>query len=79
MKEPQAKIKSLTGVKNAVLKHRKVWLTMDGKSWVYAEVRPYGLVFVNYGLDAERVTLHKAMGNIFDFLSFKRSTDLLGG
>lgn len=93
MKEPQAKIRSLTGVKNAVLKHRKVWLTMDGKTWVYAELKSDGCVLINYGLSSEtvkmgddsygvgdeKVMLHKAMGNIFDFLSFKRSTDLLGG
>ena len=79
MKEPQAKIKSLTGVKNAVLKHRKVWLTLDEKSWVYAELKSDGSVIINYGLDEQTTSLHIAMGNIYDFLSFKRSTDLLGG
>lgn len=79
MKESQAKIKSLTGVKNAILKHKKVWLTMDQKSWVYAVLKSDDHVIVNYGLSHETVTLHKAMANIFDFLSFKRSTDLLGG
>ena len=77
MKEPQAKIRSLTGVKNSILKHKKVWLTIDQKTWVYAALRSDGSVFVNYGLDDERVKLHEAMGNIFDFLSFKRSADLL--
>lgn len=79
MKEPQAKVKSLTAVKNAVLKHKKVWLTIDGKSWVYAALKSDGSVFINYGLDEQTTTLHIAMGNILDFLSFKRSTDLLGG
>ena len=79
MNEPQAKIKSLTGVKNAILKHKKVWLSLDEKSWVYAELKPDGSVFINYGLDEQTTRFHIAMANIFDFLSFKRSTDLLGG
>ena len=79
MKEPQEKVKSLTGIKNAILKHEHGWITLDKKTWVFAGINADGSIFVNYGLSHERVSLHKAMGNIFDFLSFKRSTDLLGG
>ena len=91
MKEPREYINSLVGIKNAILKHKKVWLTLDGKTWVYAELKSDGRVFINYGLswetiswggdkDAvgnEKVLLHKVLTNIFDFLSFKRSTDQL--
>ena len=78
MKQPQEKIKSLTGVKNAVLKHRKVWLTIDGKNWVYAEIRAGNILWINFGLNDEETTdFHLGLTDIFDFLSFKRSTDLL--
>ena len=80
MKQPQAKIKSLAGVKNALLKHKKVWLTMDGKTFVYAEIRPGNCIWINYGMDENHATdFHLGLTDIFDFLSFKRSTDLLGG
>ena len=71
------KVKSLTGVKNAILKHGKVWLTIDGKSWVYAEKRKNDKVWINFGLNDETVSFHKALTEIYDFLSFKHSTDLL--
>jgi len=77
MKEPQAKIKSLTGIKNAILKHKKVWLTIDDKNWVYAEMRKDGNVSINFGLSELTTSFHAALTDIFDFLSFKRSTDLL--
>lgn len=74
----QEKVKSLTGVKNAILKHKKVWLTIDGKNWVYVEMRKSGIVRINYGLDADdSPNLHHAVIQIYDFLSFKHSTDLL--
>ena len=73
MKEPQQKIKSLTGVKNAVLKHKKVWLTMDGKTWVYAEKRAGNILYVNFGLDDHETTdFHLGLTDIFDFLTDDR-------
>ena len=76
MNDNEVKVKSLTGVKNAILKHKKVWLTIDEKTWVYAEWE-HPTVRINYGLTSENASLHVAMTQIYDFLSFKRSTDQL--
>lgn len=78
MKEQTAKIRSLTGIKNAILKHKRVWVTMDEKYWVHAELRPNGIIQINFGLDdLETGDMKYAMTQIFDFLSFKKSTDQL--
>ena len=78
MKKHTAKIKSLTGIKNAILKHKKVWITIDDKNWVYAELRPNGSIWINYGMnDNEAAEFHAGLTEIYDFLSFKRSTDQL--
>lgn len=73
----QEKIKSLTGIKNAILKHKKVWLTIDEKNWVYAEKKNNDKVWINFGLSDETIGFHKALTEIYDFLGFKHSTDLL--
>ena len=78
MKKQIAKIRSLTGIKNAILKHKRVWLTMDEKSWVFVELRDNGTIQVNFGLDDFKTgDLKYAMTQIYDFLSFKRSIDQL--
>lgn len=77
MKKKQATIKSLTGIKNAILKNKKVWLTIDGNNWVFVELRKDGSIWINYGLDEQETTFPIAIKNIYDFLSFKSSIDLL--
>lgn len=81
MDKTRVEIKSLTGVKNALLKYKKVWLTMDGDSYIYAEIqgaKDTKTVWINFGLTSETASFHNALKSIFDFLSFKRSIDLLG-
>lgn len=73
----QVKVKSLTGVKNALLKHKKVWLTLDEKEWIYAEYNGK-TVWINFGMDSETASFHVALNRIYDFLTFKRSIDMLG-
>jgi hypothetical protein len=69
--ETIVKIESLTGIKNAILKHKKVWLTRENESHVYAELNKDGTVWVNYGLSNDTRTLHDSIMDIGSFLSFK--------
>jgi len=62
-------INSLTGVKKALLKYGKVWLTMDGETYIYAEVKDSQTVWINFGLTEETVNFHESLTRIFDFLS----------
>lgn len=73
------KFRTLTGIRNAILKHKKVWLTRDDKNYVYVELKKDGQVWIHYGLNTEITKLHQGIINIDYFLSFQRSTDLLGG
>lgn len=65
----QVTVKTLTGIKNAILKHKKVWLTMNGKTWLYVELRKDSSVFINRGLNADTLPFKSAMVNILNFLS----------
>lgn len=76
-KGDQVTVKSITGIKNAILNKKKTWITIDGNNWVFVELRKDGKVWVNYGLDEQETTFKIAIKNIYDFLTFKRSTDLL--
>ena len=73
------KYRTLTGIKNAILKHKKVWITPDDKHYIYAVLKKNGDVWINFGLTDETASLHDAMIRIDDFLSFQRSIGLLGG
>ena len=77
--DPIYKYRTLTGIKNAILKHKKVWLTPDDKHYVYAVLKDTGQIWINFGLTDETASFHDALIRIDDFLSFQRSIDLLGG
>lgn len=76
-KPAQAIIKNLKDIIFNILKNTKVWLTIDEKEWVYVELRKGGSLWVNYGLDEQETTFDIGVKNVHDFLTFKRSTDLL--
>lgn len=76
-KPDQATVKSLKDIKSNILNRRKTWITIDGVNFVYVELRNGGSLWVNYGLDEEETTLKVGIKNIYNFLTFKRSTDLL--
>lgn len=73
--ETIARVKSLTDIKNALLKHKQVWLTMDGRTYVYAKYY-HSKVWLNFGLADEVCSFddalfHDAPTRIYDFLSFQ--------
>ena len=71
MEQPTQRVKNVTGIKNAILKHKKVWLTIDGKNWVYVRVLSGAALFINYGLSHERAAFGAGIRNIYDFLEVK--------
>ncbi len=78
MGKMEVKVKSITGVKKAILTHKNVWLTIDGNTWLYIELRPPHSIWINYGYeDKEEKDFHAGLTQIYDFLSFKSSTDQL--
>jgi len=78
MKKQEVKVKTIGGIRNAILMHKRVWLTKDGKEWVYAQLKKDGKVFVNYGLSADTRSLHDSIWDIDYFLNFQKSINLLG-
>ena len=77
MKETTVKIKTMRNIKRAIKRHKKLWLTMDGKGFVYAELRKSGQVWINYGLSDQVAGMKKAVMDIHDFLSFENSINQL--
>lgn len=78
MEKAEVKVKSITGIKKAILTHTNVWLTIDGQTWVYVELRPPHSIWINYGYDdKEEKDLAAGLTQIYNFLSFKSSTDQL--
>ena len=63
------KVNSLTGIKNAILKHKKVWLWSGNRppGYVYAEWDGEK-VWVNLGMTAYSMPLKEAMIKIDGFL-----------
>lgn len=77
-KGDQVTVKSLKDIRYNILKKKKTWITVDGNNWVFVELRGSDLLWINYGLDEQETTLKIGIKNIYDFLTFKRSIDILG-